>query len=197
MTSNLLEHSVEIFKMLRFAFIGLTLSLLASTYAIAEIYKTVDKNGRVTFSDTPPANTNAKPIELKSINTTPPPTAMPNPVTQDTSNLNTQAAQAYDVQIIAPTNGTTLMVNDRSVLISVSVNQNLQNDDVFAYKIDGNIIAKTTEFSFTLSEPPRGEHVLTVDVIDKEDKSLAQSNAITLLVMRPLAKQVTTPVPKK
>lgn len=180
----------------RFAFIGLIFCFLATNYAIAEIYKTVDKNGRVTFSDTPPANTNAKPIELKRLNTTPPPTAIPN-TPSNNSTINTQATQAYQVQILAPLNGTTLLVDERSVSMSVSLNQNLQNDDVFAYKLDGNILTKTTEFSFTLNEPPRGEHSLTVDVIDKEGNSLAKSDAITFVVMRPPPKQTATPVPKK
>ena len=181
----------------RFAFIGLTLSLLASTYAAAaEIYKTVDKDGRVTYSDTPPVNTNAKPIELKSINTTPPPIVTPNNTAVNAPG-SIQDDKTYELKILAPANGTTLMANERSITISVSLNQSLQNADVFAYKIDGNILTKTTESSFTLNEPPRGEHSLTVDVVDSEGNTLAQSDATTIVVMRPLPKQTATPVPKK
>jgi hypothetical protein len=180
----------------RFAIIGLILSLVSSTDATAEIYKTVDKNGRVTFSDTPPPNTTAKPIELKSINTTPPPVAIPtNTIINAPS--STPTANTYQVQIIAPANGTTLLADERSVTVSISLNGPLQNDDLLAYKLDGNIIAKTTESSYTFNEPPRGEHSLTVDVIDKDGKSLAQSDAVTLVVMRPLPKQTATPMPKK
>lgn len=181
----------------RFAFIGLTLSLLASTYAAAaEIYKTVDKDGRVTYSDTPPVNTNAKPIELKSINTTPPPIVTPNNTVINTPS-STEEAKTYELKILAPVNGTTLMANERSVTISISLSQKLQNGDALAYKIDGATLTKTTEPSFTLNEPPRGEHSLTVDVVDKEGNTLAQSDATTIVVMRPLPKQTATPVPKK
>jgi len=171
-------------------------SLLSSNFASAEIYKTVDKNGRVTYSDTPPPNTNATPVELKPLNTTPPPTALPD-LTPSNPAPTTQAEQPYVVQLIAPANGTTLMPNERSVTLSASLSQNLQNGDLFAYKIDGAIMAKTSEYTYVLNEPPRGEHTLSVDIVDTEDNSLAQSEPVTLLVMRPIIKQPPTPVPKK
>jgi len=180
---------------LHFAFIGLTLSLLASSHAFAEIYKTVDKNGRITYSDTPPPNTNAQPIELKSLNITPPPPVMPNTTPSVTSAA--QDAPDYQVQLSAPANGTTLLPNERSVVMTAKLTQGLQNNDSLAYKIDGNTIIKTTELSYTLDEPPRGEHSLSVDVIDENGETLAQSDAVTLIVMRPLPKRAATPVPKK
>ena len=89
------------------------------------------------------------------------------------------------------------MANERSVDVSVEVNQGLQDGYKLAYKLDGNTLHSGVETTYTISEPPRGEHVLTVEVVNAEGKSLAQSNAITLLVMRPLVKQNVVPVPKK
>ena len=57
------RHSLVLFSLL--------FSLVCSAYVTADVYKTVDKNGRVTYTDVPPANTDAKPIELKSVNTIP------------------------------------------------------------------------------------------------------------------------------
>lgn len=176
--------------------ITILLTCLNTASVMAEIYKTVDKDGRVTYSDVPPPNTNAKPVELKSINTAPPPVAMPSDEHSPSGPRNT-APQAYQLKITAPVNGTTLLPNERSVVISTSLNTNLQNGDQFAYKLDGNILITTTETSYNFVEPPRGEHKITVEVIDQEGTSLAQSEAITLVVMRPLVKRPTTPVPKK
>lgn len=175
----------------------LFLCLTLSTFATAEVYKTVDKNGRITYSDTPPPNTNAKPIELKPINTLPPTSLSP---TQNIINGPTGAAQEapnYSIRIAAPENGTTLMPDERSTSISVSLTPNLQEGDLLAYKLDGTVIEKTTELSVTLAEPPRGEHSITVEVVNSDNKSLAQSDAVTLVVMRPLVKQTATPTPKK
>ena len=89
------------------------------------------------------------------------------------------------------------MADERSITVDVSLNSSLEEGNLFAYKLDGATLATTTEMSYTIVEPPRGEHSLTVDVVDAEGKSLAQSNAITVVVMRPLVKQTATPVPKK
>ncbi len=175
---------------------SLLLSLFLSCGSTAEIYKTVDKNGRVTYTDVPPANTEAKPIELKAINNLPTPTAMPysGPIN---ASPNNQALPEYHVQILAPENGKTLLADERSVSVSIGANQNLRDGDLFAYKMDGSTLTTTQETTYTITEPPRGEHVLTVDVVDADGNSVAQSNAITLVVMRPLPKHKAVPVPKK
>lgn len=176
--------------------IAASLILALSSFATAEIYKTVDKNGRITYTDVPPANIEAKPVELKAINSLPTPTAIPNtsPINASTNN---QAPLEYRVQILAPENGTTLFADERSVTVSIAINQNLSNGDLFAYKLDGTTLTTTPEATHTITEPPRGEHSLTVEVIDADGKSLAQSNTITIVVMRPLPKQKAVPVPKK
>jgi hypothetical protein len=178
----------------RHLLISASLIIVLSNLAAAEIYKTVDKNGRVTYTDVPPTNTEAKPLELKSINSLPTPVAIPHTSHNNTSNND---ITEYQIQITAPENGKTLMADERSVMVSIRLNQNLNDGDLFAYKIDGDILTTTQEMTHTITEPPRGEHSLTVDVVDREGKTLAQSNAITLLVMRPLPKQKAVPVPKK
>ena len=174
---------------------SLILSLTLSSLATAEVYKTVDKNGRITYTDGPPTDTTAKPVELKTINSLPSPPAIPH--TSLSNSGPKQEAPEYQVQILAPENGTTLLADERSVTLSVSLNPNLHDGDSLAYKIDGTTLATTNELSYTVTEPPRGEHSLTVDVVDRDGNSLAQSNAITLVVMRPLPKQKAAPVPKK
>jgi hypothetical protein len=183
--------------MTRNLFIATSL-LLSLTYAIstsAEVYKTVDKNGRITYTDQPPANTSAKPVELKSINSIPAPTQVPDYSQADTGNL--QEPQEYQVQILAPENGRTLLADERSVKVDISSNTSLENGDLYAYKIDGAILQTTKELSYVIVEPPRGEHILTVDVVGSNGQSLAQSNAITLIVMRPIVKPKATPLPTK
>ncbi len=174
---------------------SLILSLSLSSLVIAEIYKTVDKNGRITYTDVPPANTDAKPLELKTINSLPSPAVIPN--TSPRYSSVSDDANEYQVQITAPENGTTLLADERSVTVSISIEPSLNDGNLLAYKINGDTLTTTQETTYTIVEPPRGEHSLTVDVIDSEGKTLAQSNAITLLVMRPLPKQKAVPVPKK
>lgn len=174
--------------------IGLISSLLCSSLASAEIYKTVDKDGRITFSDTPPPHTNAEPIELKSLNTTPPPVEMS---TQFPSAQPDYDNHTYQIQLTAPINGATLMPNERSIVISANVTPNLQDGDMVAFKLDGQVMAKTNETVYTLVEPPRGEHSVSVAIIDGDGNEIAQSDAASFVVMRPLIKKSAPPVPKK
>jgi hypothetical protein len=170
--------------------------VLAGSLTNAEVYKTVDKNGRVTYTDVPPANTDAKPVELKTINNIPAPTAIPTD-NLNTNNTNPQASSEYQVQILAPENGKTLLVDERSISVSVSLSVNLKDGDQLAYKLDGAVVTNSRENTYIIAEPPRGEHILTVDIVNKEGASLAQSNAVTVFVMRPLSKPEATPVPTK
>ena len=172
---------------------SLVVGILVSLVSHAEVYKTVDKNGRVTYTDVPPENTAAKPVELKSINSIPAPPVLP----IESPPPAAQAPIEYNVQILAPENGKTLMANDRSIEVSVAVSQGLQNGHKLAYKLDGNTVHTTIEMTYVIVEPPRGERVLTVDVVDAAGKSLAQSSPVTLLVMRPFVKQNVAPVPRK
>lgn len=164
-----------------------------TAFVAADIYKTVDKNGHVTYTDTPPPNTNAKPVELKSLNTTPAIGAGPV--------YNTSVAQTddepYSISLSAPENGKTLMPDERSLTISANVNPALRDGDLVAFKLDGKIITTTTETSYTLVEPARGEHSISLAVVDAKGQELAQSEAVTVMVMRPLIKQHPAPVPKK
>jgi hypothetical protein len=173
--------------------LGALLICLSTTPGLAQIYKSVDKNGHTTYTDTPPPNTNAKPVELKSLNTTP----AVNPGTVYSSPVPEIGPEDYALNLTAPENGKTLMPDERSLTISVNLNRPLQNDDLLAYKLDGQVIAKTTDSTYTLVEPPRGEHSVSVTVIDLDGQELAQSEAITVVVMRPLIKHLPFPVPKK
>ena len=158
----------------------------------AEVYKTVDKNGHVTYTDVPPPDNQGKPIELKTINTLPKPPYIP---------VETPPPAApvveYHVQVVSPANGTTLLVSERSVGISAGLSgQPLAEGMTLAYKLDGNLIKQTSDLSITLNEPPAGEHKITIEVLDQDNQVLAQSEAVTLLVMRPIFRPSNPGVPK-
>ena len=174
----------------------LFLSTLITPLASADVYKTVDKNGRTVYTDTPPANSNAKPIELQTTNTIPSlsrqESAPAEPIAAPTQDLSN-----YQIEIISPANGTTLMPDERTLEVSVSMNQNIQGDMQLAYKIDGITRYSGTEMTTTLTDIPNGEHTLTVDLVDSDNQSFAKSNAVKVLALRPIFKQKTPTVPTK
>ena len=169
---------------IRFLLLCCSLSLLISPITNAEIYKTVDKKGHTVYTDLPPANTTATPVELPDINTLPRTEIKPNYATPVQ-----QPDISYLVSITSPTNGATLMPNERNLNISVSINNQLAEGHSLRYFVDGKQIQKTLDTSTTLVEPDRGEHKLLVKVMDEDGKSFGESDAVTFLVMRPIAKK--------
>lgn len=182
--------------MLRHSFaLSLVIGIAVSVCAVADVYKTVDKQGRVTYTDVAPANVSARPIELKPVNSLPAPEVIPyaSPVQQTAE----KDMVGYQIQMLTPENGTTLMPGERSVKISVGLNQDLNEGDLLEYRMDNTLLVATRDMEYTLIEPPRGEHSISVDVVDAAGNSLAQSAPVTLVVMRPFVKQKPVPVPKK
>ena len=137
----------------RLIFMTLTLIFLCTFQAAADIYKTVDKNGRTVYTDLPPADTTAKALELQKINTV--------PKTEVTSgaggvgNSQSVAKSSYAVAIVSPEDGLVLKVEERSLYISARLNKGLEDGDEFVFMIDGTTIEQTNEPDVTLSEPPR------------------------------------------
>jgi hypothetical protein len=169
----------------------LLLSLTLSTFAAAEIYKTVDKQGRVVYTDQPPPNTSPTVVELPSINSLPPTEFLPNQGLAPSAQVQDIG---YQVSIMSPASGTVLQADQRSVGVSVSLDQALQAGHKLLYFLDGTLVEKTTELSIKVTEPPRGEHKLHVEVASQYGKSLGQSAPVIFVVLRPIAPQ---PPPKK
>lgn len=168
----------------------------ATQLAAADVYKTTDKNGNVTYTDLPPAHSDAKQVELPTVNTVPHIQPMPG----YSYGFNVQAPQAGDplqIELRNPSNGTTLMPEERSINIEVSINQQLPEDYVIAYFLDDTIIEKSKETTATINEPPRGEHKISAEIIDSKGSSYAKSSTNTVIVMRPSIKQKPTKAPSK
>jgi Domain of unknown function (DUF4124) len=172
----------------------MALLLVVNTVSVgAEIYKTTDKQGRTTYTDKPAANTKADLVELKAINTLPTP-----PITgKDSSTAVALAPINYEVSIVSPANGTSLLADERSISIEVGINLELHPDHQVAYFLDGIQINESKNTSFTLNEPPRGEHSIHIEIKDASGAVFGKSAPVTITVMRPIIKQKTVAVPKK
>ena len=173
--------------------LSVTLCLTITTAATAEVYKTVDKQGRVTYTDLPPPDTQAKVVELPVINTVPETQIQP----RNTVSNPAVADVVYQLNIVAPENGTTLTPGDRSVDILVSVSPGLDDGLMLSYFLNDSLIERTTESTITLMEPPRGEHQLAVEVTDEDGKSFGKSPSVTFAVIRPTILQKKPIVPAK
>lgn len=171
--------------------VAVAISVFASI-AQAEIYKTVDKDGRTTFTDTPP-NTRAKPIEIAPINTTQPTRPIQTESTSEQASLSTP----YEVYLLAPENGATFLPNERTITIEAMASSPLKKGDLVVFKLDNKVIATASNLTYTLSEPPAGEHFIRVSIINRDKTELGHSGTANIVVMSPKPKEPPVSVPAK
>lgn len=160
--------------------------------ASAEVYKIIDKQGRVVYTDRPPAK--AKAVELPNINTLPQVKFIPN----DAPAFNAVVdADTYQINVISPVSGYVLQADERNLNVSVNLDKALQSGHVLVYFWDGYIVQKTTAMAVTIAEPSRGEHKLHVDVMSRYGKHLGQSGPVSVVVVPPNVQKESDKAPKK
>jgi len=158
------------------------LMMIMSSMAWATIYKSVDVEGNVKYSDQPspgatkvvlPAgvidNSGASPSG-RNYQAPPPPQAA-------------TATEYKGVQIIMPQDGTTLRDNSGNMTVAVAIQPNLRNDDKIQLMMDGNAIGQPQRATnFQLSNVNRGEHKLMAQVVSAQGKVLVKSPEITFFM---------------
>jgi len=150
--------------------------------AQAEVYRLVDKNGNVIFSDQP--HPDAEKIE---IDTLPSYTPVAIPETLSEEQQKGDEVPRYKVKILTPANDETVRNNAGLVNINAKVTPPLDQDrnDQLTIKLDGQTLGEpSTSPNFTLSEVERGTHTVQVVVVDKDKKTIKSSKTITFHLQR-------------
>lgn len=159
--------------------------LLCALVAEAEVYKSVDKYGNITYTDDPSkAHKRGEQTEKVKV----PPTniipagksieALPedDPIDEDIPD--------YQVRIISPTQEHTVTPGQRDLIIAVSTAVPLEGNAQFAYYMDGELLGKTSLNNYSIREILRGEHQLSVAVVDQNNRVLSRSDSVTVYVHR-------------
>ena len=173
--------------------IFLVFILLAAPWVLADVYKTVDKDGRVIYTDNP-KDDKAKKVELREINTVP--SAPPAPQSTSTDSLQSQpAAINYQIKIVSPRNETIIPVGQRDLGIAITVTPQLEEGHLLVYFLNGELLEETTQTNIIVKDAPRGIHTLAVEAIDADGRSLGTSAPVSVSLMRPIIKKAAPPVP--
>lgn len=149
------------------------------------VYRTTDAQGNAVFTDTPPANaTAADRIEIRPTNTAPPPEVLtPPPAPVDTTEAE---VVSYTVTITSPANETSFPMGPGNFSVSAEVSPALRQDESLQLFIDGTPREEpqlTT--TWDLTNVFRGQHDLTVGVIDGSGETISLSEPVRVFVHRP------------
>jgi Domain of unknown function (DUF4124) len=172
----------------------LALSIAAS--ASAAVYKWVQPDGSVMYSDRPPVE-NAAPAELPGVQEIkmPPP---PPPSTDNGSNIQsgeTQTVAYTKLEIAEPADQSTFRNNAGRVNVKLDVEPALQEGDVVAIFLDGKEIGQGKSTTLSLSNVDRGTHTLKAIVKNSQGSTVISAAPITFTLQRTSVLQPQRVVP--
>ena len=145
-----------------------TFVLIFSSNVIAEMYKSVDEQGNITYSDTPPEE-DAEALEPPMLNTMP--TVKPRPKPEAPDEEITEETKYTSLSVITPQNDSTLRSNSGNISVSVSINPalNIQQGHYMSVQVNGNTVkTKINSASTQLTNINRGTLSITASVKNKK-----------------------------
>jgi len=173
--------------------------LLWTTGLSAAVYKTVDAEGNVVYTDEPVGN--QKPVDLPPLSTIPPPkytSSQPSAKTKGSTSGYTK------LSIVSPEPDGTLRDNTGAVPVSAGLEPalNVAAGHRFQYYLDGQTQGEPTASNkIVITNVDRGSHNVAVAVIDAEDQEVIRSNPVPFHLHRqstnfPRGPGAPTPTPR-
>ena len=169
--------------------VALLLALAASPL-MAQVYKVVDKDGNVTFTDQPPGD-GSKPIKLAPISVIEAPVYEKAPKLTDEEEAAKEPSLSYlrkiyrDFAIISPTQEESVWKPDGPIAVAWSVRTALQPGMKVALFLDGTKHVTTEQPMIPLSGLDRGEHTVKAELIDSKNRVVATAETVTFFVRQP------------
>jgi hypothetical protein len=169
-----------------FTVLPLTLSTVQ-----AKVYKIVDENGRVTFTDRPQAaqQESSTPVPISPTNVQPAVNIEPVPI--DANPAQEPEFKGYSsVSIDAPSHDSTVPPGQLDVTIKVSSNPELQPGHLVRIIYDNKpAAAPSSNMSLTIDQLERGSHQIQAQILSDSGKVIARSRTIEIHVKRGTAPQ--------
>lgn len=172
---------------MRTVLIGTLLSLLAAPTLGQTIYKSVDENGNVFYSDRPPEGTKQEDaVQLPPVNALPEQPQGSNPYPANTPpNNERDAAIDYSLSLASPAPESHVNPGQRDLPIVLNASPALAPEHRFAFYMDGKLLAESRSNQYVVEEIYRGEHQIRAMIIDENGNMLQETETITIYVHRP------------
>jgi hypothetical protein len=156
----------------------------------AAIYKHVDEDGNVVFTDNPHGK-KAETLHLSPTNIQPatqPKTKAADNSAGTTTEEEEKAEERVPYSLISissPDDESTVTYGQETITASVQITPALQADDLIQFYFDGSKQGSaSTNSSITFSDLERGEHTISAAVLNAEGKIERQSKSVRIFVMR-------------
>lgn len=165
-------------------FVCLFVASLLSTSSLAEIYKSIDKQGNVSYSDSPSSSAEAvklPPLPVLHIKPSPQIPALTKEKTAPS-----EALSPYQSLIIKkPLNDEAFQSSSGEINVALSMQPELFADDSIVITLDGRTVYQGTAGAMALNDVARGTHTLQASIVNKKGKALIQSKAVIFHLLKP------------
>ena len=162
------------------------LALTIATSTSAAVYKWVQPDGTVIYSDRAPSENTAPSElpELQEIKLPPPPRPSPDNPPTDTESAQ-PARQAYTkFEITEPANNSTFRDNAGQVTVKLDLAPSLQEGDMVTILLDGKEIGQGKSNALSLTNVDRGTHTLRAEVKNAQGATVISASPITFTLQR-------------
>lgn len=164
---------------------AITALLLSLSFnSLAQIYKTVDDQGNISFGDAPQKN--SKQLEVPKSNTVKA-VEVPEKITEEKADSTQVAFKYTSLKITSPADDTGVAHGAGDLSVSISTAPALRSEDSLRLLMDGKAQGESASGGFQLSNIDRGSHKLQAVIVDPSGKVLKKSSTITVHIMRPSA----------
>ena len=169
----------------------LTACVIASaaftSHVIAEVYKTVDADGNVVYTDTPPSP-DAEPLEMRELSVI------------ETVKITPRASQAYesdanaegevtdlgalrrgyrDFRLVSPTQEQTFWGTGNVATVAWDTRFQLEDGMAVTIFIDGEARPPTTASVISVGQLDRGQHTVSAELTDSRNRRIARADPVT------------------
>ena len=160
------------------------LAIVCAAPVTAEVYRTIDENGNVTFSNLPTKG--AERVQLKPLSVYSAPVVKA--VSNKTISVPDDKASHYEsVEILSPKAEETLRSNPGNITIVAGSKPALDSKSGhrFQFFLDGKPIGKPQSAeTMTINAVDRGEHKVAVAIVDAKGKQLLRSKESVFFLHR-------------
>ncbi len=159
----------------------LCLALACGAVQANKVFRIVNPDGSVTFTDVPPSSGNATQIEIPPLNT-----AAPLAPPASTTRTSTPAAEEgySEIRITSPGNETSFWDTAGNVNVDISLKPTLRSGDKIDLRLNGESIGGGKSTAIALTNVDRGTHSLQALVKNSNGKVVARSKSVVFTVQR-------------
>lgn len=162
------------------------ITLLLGSHASAEIYRQVDAQGNVTYTDEPSGQAPAETVKIKPVTTVtlPKPEAVREPE-QLRQKVEEEGAAYSSVGFTAPEDKQAFHSGSGDIAFAVTSSPGLKKGHKYEVTLDGQPVGQTTSGRVSVRNVDRGTHEAGVGIVDSNGVTVKTGNTISFTVHRP------------